>query len=896
VKLPYGSADGSDVYLGDPGYGYPPSLYPNLTYTNPGDDWTITTTVSSNGMTIGLGDNLILGPLIVNESYALLSVTAAMVNNTSLTQVLGWLTVLVDASMLFQLQKSPEGLGDTGEVLIIGPNTADNHFDTQIRNSTAESVLHREVRFVLPPSDNSTLGYRHSKRASTQNVSIPFEMQDYAAVVRAWTSKNHAANNAGAIISTHNEEGNTVSVGYAVVANPAVDWVLVVEQAKSEVVAPINHLRNVVLACVFAVTGFLILSMFPLAHYSIAPIRQLRAATKKTVEPYQPDDGSSYAISSRDEELDDEEEESYHREQARKEGFFAAITRRKNRDGNDATNRPRMRRRTFRIPSKVPERKHWVTDELTDLTSTFNDMSDELTMQYERLEERVKERTAELEKAKATAESANQSKTLFIANISHELKTPLNGILGLTTVCMQEDDIQKIRSTLGTIYKSGDLLLHLLTDLLTFSKNEVGQQLAIDEAEFRLSDLSTQLIPTFEKQAREGQIDLKVFFLGTSDAFGNTDGEPNDKLYGPSGTGRIRDMCLWGDKNRILQVLMNFVSNSLKFTPAHGSVTIRIRCVGLMDALPSRAQSARNPSMTSKQSNRKKGRNSNTSLQSVRFRDQNGSETENDSNNNSNKHSNTNSVGDTKLSINVGGESTQMTKIAQRRRSMSPPPLNTKDLAFDFEVEDTGPGIPVDQQKKIFEPFVQGDLGLSKKYGGTGLGLSICAQLAALMGGDVSLDSTEGVGSKFSMRIPLRYVTERSASTSSSTYRPHSKASSLVGQTLHDTSDSNVPGNTSRTSLGSYHGDETSPSKLADVPRIVGFTAPYVAKEPVQESSSSKLQEMKKAETEAAKKGRRVRVLVAEDNQVNQEVVTRMLKLEDVYSKFCQVLILMGCD
>ena len=72
-------------------------------------------------------------------------------------------------------------------------------------------------------------------------------------------------------------------------------------------------------------------------------------------------------------------------------------------------------------------------------------------------------------------------------------------------------------------------------------------------------------------------------------------------------------------------------------------------------------------------------------------------------------------------------------------------------------MEDTGPGIPEDQQKKIFEPFVQGDLGLSKKYGGTGLGLSICAQLANLMGGSITLKSVVGVGSTFAMVIPLRY-------------------------------------------------------------------------------------------------------------------------------------------
>jgi osomolarity two-component system sensor histidine kinase SLN1 len=520
----------------------------------------------------------------------------------------------------------------------------------------------------------------------------------------------------------------------------------------------------------------------------------------------------------------------------------------------------------------VPERRHLITDELTELTKTFNEMSDELAMQYERLEERVKERTAELEKSKKAAEAANQSKTLFIANISHELKTPLNGILGLTTVCMNEDELPRIRSTLSTIYKSGDLLLHLLNDLLTFSKNEVGQQLSIDEAEFRLSDLSTQLVPTFEKQAREAQVDLKVLFLGPNDAFGDSSDFSGDKLYGPVGTGRIRDMCLWGDKNRILQVLMNFVSNSLKFTPAHGSVTVRVKCVGLVQSFPSRAGSARKSSLNSrksKSSSTKRVRMSEGSLAPPTTGDPEKSQ----------QHQNTDSTEEAKLSINVAGGTTQISKVVERQRSMSPPPLNTKDLDFAFEVEDTGPGIPPEQQQMIFEPFVQGDLGLSRKYGGTGLGLSICAQLAALMGGEISLDSEVGVGSKFTMRLPLRYVSERSASMASSTHN-HSKASSVVGQPLHDYNDPSSHNHTgSSTSVASI---QDSP-KLADVPRIVGFTAPYVAKEQNSNTQEAKLNEMKKAETEAVQKGRKVRVLVAEDNKVNQEVVLRMLRLEDVY-------------
>ena len=565
VKLPYADPDGSAVYLGDSPLGYPPMLYPNLTYGAPMAD-TTASTVSYMGRTIDPDKPLYIGPLAINESYSLLSVTVAMINNTSRSDILGWLTVLVSGSMVYNVQDSPEGLGNTGEMLLIGPDTTFNQFELEIRNSTPEDAKSREVKFILPPHSNSTLGNRHAARASVANSSIPFPMSSYPAVVAAWTKKNKDVNNAGAFISTHDEDGTRVSAGYATISDALVDWVLVFEQGYGEVISPIEHLRNVVLICVFSVAGLLLVVMFPLAHYSITPIRQLSAATARTVEPYQPDDSSEYSSSFGGHAVLEAEtpQETPDETLARKEGFFGALAKiTKTRQLSRSSTPRNLRRRTFRIPRKVPERPHIITDELTELTRTFNEMSDELAMQYERLEERVKMRTAELEKSKKAAEAANESKTLFIANISHELKTPLNGILGLTTVCMNEDDLGRIRSTLNTIYKSGDLLLHLLTDLLTFSKNEVGQQLSIDEADFRLNDLSSQLLPTFEKQAREAQVDLKVQFLGTSDAFGDSSDFSGEKLYGPVGTGRVRDMCLWGDKNRILQVRLTRSSTSV---------------------------------------------------------------------------------------------------------------------------------------------------------------------------------------------------------------------------------------------------------------------------------------------------------------------------------------------
>lgn len=885
IKLPAVNANGSEVYLGDLGLGYPAQLYPNLTYDSmPVNDTFNRSRAFYDGAELLPGAPLILGPYPVNETFYLLSVTVPVSNNTSHTDILGWLTVVLNPSLITDVIASREGLQETGQVLLVGPATPNNTFGQKVHSSEPTFAGSIDVRFVFAPQSNSTVDNRHRRRAFERGEpALRFPMRDYPAVVDAWTKNNSAVNNAGAMISSRNEEGEKVSVGYANLSTPLVDWILAVEQSHREVVAPINHLRDVVLACVFGTTGLIMMLLFPLAHFGVRPIRQLREATSKTVQPILPNDLNSGDTSLTSQiggdDRDGDEETLAVVAEAKKKGFLGAMScwkrsRRSPMKGDPDNN---GRQNSFKIPGKVPERKHWIKDELTDLTSTFNEMSDELVLQYARLEEKVKERTAELEESKKAAEAANASKTLFIANISHELKTPLNGILGMCTVCMQEDDIRKIRQSLGIIYKSGDLLLHLLTDLLTFSKNSIGQQLTIDESEFRLLDISTQVTSIFEKQAKEGDIDLQVEFLGTSDAYGNSSDDSGPKLYGPAGTGRVRDMCLWGDKNRILQVLINLVSNSLKFTPPGGSVHVTIRCTGLADDhVRGGKGSTRKASVNSKHSRqsqgswKKRARSSDPLPRASSVNFEKGTDKKVTKRNR-------------EINVNVAGAAKQLPQVAVRRGSMSPPPLNTKQLIIEFAVSDTGPGIPEEQMSRIFEPFVQGDLGLSKKYAGTGLGLSICAQLANLMGGGITLQSTVGVGSTFSVQIPLRYVKERAASAASSQVRLGSRPNSIITQSPQDDP---LPRSVTVADADSdLVGPESPP--LEEVPRIVGFSQPYFPKEVVRtDSPQEKLSEMKKAETDAAKMGGKVRVLVAEDNRVNQEVVTRMLKLESVYGEY----------
>ena len=884
ILLPISNATGQSVYLGDNGTGYPVELYPNLTFTSTVLNDTFNRSDAFwEGRPLYKNSTILLGPWITNQTFGLLSLTVPIVNDTSVEDTLGWITIVCSARSIFSVTQALEGLGSTGQILIVAPNTSDQKLpaaiqDNGLMKANRSEAKHQDVHFVIPPIQNTSRSTRHPTRAYGM-PNIPFQMEEYPAILDAYTTDNGSPNNAGSIISTHNEENKQVSIGYALPKSPMVNWALVVEQAHGEVIAPINHLRNVLVACVFGTVGAMLLLSLPLAHLSVRPIRRLRDATKKTVEPYKYEsevgDGneSIRSFASEDPEIVQESgEEEAMTAEARKEGFVERLNPwRGGTQKKEQERRERENRRSFRIPGKVQDGKHVVHDELTDLTRTYNEMSEELMMQYERLEERVKERTRELEISKKAAEAANESKTAFIANISHELKTPLNGILGMTAVCMQEEDHTKIKRSLGIIYKSGDLLLHLLTDLLTFTKNQIGQHLTLDEKEFRLADLCSQVVSIFEKQAKDGAITLGVTYQGPQDGMETAGGATLQTGFGPYGTGRVRDMFLWGDQHRILQVIINLVSNSLKFTPPNGSVHVRIRCVG--DA-PSRCGSRRG-SLQSKQSKQSKRQSPKGSRRFGRMTSDSGSSiTSGVRGRERAKYS------DTALHIN-GSEPKALPTIGIRERSSTPPPANARILLFDFEVEDTGPGIPENQQQRVFEPFMQGDIGLNKKYGGTGLGLSICSQLASLMKGTMELESQEGVGSKFIMRIPLIFTKERADSTTGSSVNSRRNSLAVPGDVnvspQRKKSASDLSGEAETVPVG-INGFDT-PAK----PRLVGLSQPFFAATSPLDDPDKQLAAMERVAAQAARSGNKVRVLVAEDNKVNQEVVLRMLKLEDIY-------------
>jgi osomolarity two-component system sensor histidine kinase SLN1 len=286
-------------------------------------------------------------------------------------------------------------------------------------------------------------------------------------------------------------------------------------------------------------------------------------------------------------------------------------------------------------------------------------------------------------------------------------------------------------------------------------------------------------------------------------------------------------------------------------------VEVRIRCIGEVEHPTIESRN----SMGSKQSSQRRGQ-----------RNRNGS----------------GSVGSGQISRTGSGTKTTGTALMinpmdprtarvqqQHERSPTPPPPGARTLWFQIDVEDTGPGIEEHLQERVFEPFVQADLGLSRKYGGTGLGLSICSQLAGLMGGQITLDSTLGEGSTFSLQIPLRFVKERAPSTSSSDAQL-SRPASITSQPVEDR---HTPkGSVDSTVVGSPNKNNASMNFVKDPqPRLVGLSQPFFTSSPNHHNSDNTKNQL--AAIDRAAKGSnpdtKVRVLVAEDNLVNQEVVLR---------------------
>ncbi|AMD23006.1 HHR237Wp [Eremothecium sinecaudum] len=689
--------------------------------------------------------------------------------------------------------------------------------------------------------------------------------------------------------------GSKVAVGYSPSSFFLVDWVAIIRQPIDEFSAPVVKLAKILTVTVIAVAVFVCILTFIITNWAVKPIvrlqkateqiaagRGLRSSTNESRNSSQSNfmmltnSKSSYSgrrcstpqvttprVSNSSGYTPGQCNAGIFRSMVEGNGyhenkFIPCEAQQSMPSSYDVSENYNISNRW--TEARIPFYRRLFSDELSELTDTFNTMTDELDRYYALLEDRVRARTKQLEAAKIEAEEANEAKTVFIANISHELRTPLNGILGMTAIAMAEKDMEKVGNSLKLIFRSGELLLHILTELLTFSKN-VMKRTKLEERNFSMIEVALQTKSIFGKLAVDQHVSFSIYLM------------PNV----------IRSMVLWGDSNRIIQIVMNLVSNALKFTPVDGKVLVKIKIVGEYDEERSKAcefsevyikpgteitdecvvYSGRRE--IPKESEPVVITNNEKIVQNDVSTDSDTFSIGSFSSSDSSLYEDLPFHFQFKQENNIDSEDEDATSIEKVE--------NPKTWVFAIEVEDTGPGIDPSLHDSIFKPFVQGDQTLSRQHGGTGLGLSICRQLATMMNGTMKLDNDVRKGCKFTFTVPLRQTGNVSFNEKESKFddefNVESKKNRKITFNIDKSNDSSgqlskSPDRKKSGEFRSSHGTNETSSLRTDRP-FLQSTGTAISTRSVSTVASLKTN---------------TKVLIAEDNNVNQEVIKRMLFLE----------------
>ena len=364
--------------------GFPKQLYPLVNPGFPTSSLAGNTTLIFSADYIQSYGGLLLGPLLVNETLALMSFTYPIFETgESNSDLLGFTTVVVNASSLLTIINDTRGLGDTGQTILVGPAYVNGLWnDTRISTNkrdrlppfetsdpvTADTditsvILDYEFVYLLPPKNTGAVAGQ--KRP----------LRSYSAVHQMYSSKPGAEGKSN--LDAMNSEGEAVGVAYASMnlQESLADWGLLIEQSKSEAFAPITELQKLLLATVFGTFGMVMFIVWPLAHWSVRPIVRLKAATEKTTRKFKsPNQSQEQFETIRTEKTlrtDDDDVDAAENGRlsfySMRNKFRQFTQRRASTDETVAEDT----RRGFRIPKKVRVRRHIIHDELTEFVPSF---------------------------------------------------------------------------------------------------------------------------------------------------------------------------------------------------------------------------------------------------------------------------------------------------------------------------------------------------------------------------------------------------------------------------------------------------------------------------------------------------------------------------------------------